>query len=206
MWAETEQCTWMQSFAQINTAYNLQSSAFVSQKGPPKNINKHLVTTITRNSRSTDCVLVNFGAHVLPEARRQLHVSISVFRFHRMFGLYVLLCPKWQPWNTHIKNAFSLIWLEAKLISQCLASVWTLNSEDLPLDLNALSSIDVVAFSVCGKVLGVGRGSWLKILGILSQFQPFGFLPWFITEFYESHHHGQPQPSDQNIEDTSHIT
>lgn len=121
MWAGTEQCTWMQSFAQINTAYNLQSSAFVSQKGLPKNINKHLVTTITRNSRSTDCVLVNFGAHVLPEARRQLHVSVSVFR--KMFGLYVLPCPKWQQWNTHIKNVFSLIWLEAKLISHSAQGV-----------------------------------------------------------------------------------
>lgn len=48
---------------------------------------------------------------------------------------------------------------------------------DVPLDLNALSSVYVVAFSVCGKVLGVGRGSRLKILGILGQFQPFGFLP-----------------------------
>lgn len=51
------------------------------------------------------------------------------------------------------------------------------NSKDVPLDLNALGSVDVVAFSVCGKVLGVGRGSRLKILGILGQFQPFGFLP-----------------------------
>lgn len=47
----------------------------------------------------------------------------------------------------------------------------------VPLDLNALGSVYVVAFSVCGKVLGVGRGSRLKILGILGQFQPFGFLP-----------------------------
>lgn len=48
---------------------------------------------------------------------------------------------------------------------------------DVPLDLNALGSVHVVAFSVCGKVLGVGRGCRLEILGILCQFQPFGFLP-----------------------------
>lgn len=53
----------------------------------------------------------------------------------------------------------------------------TVNRVYVPLDLNALGSVDVVAFSVCGKVLGVGRGSRLKILGILGQFQPFGFLP-----------------------------
>lgn len=47
---------------------------------------------------------------------------------------------------------------------------------NVPLDLNALGSVNIVAFSVCGKVLGVGRGSRLKILGILGQFQPFGFL------------------------------
>lgn len=79
------------------------------------------------------------------------------------------------------------------------------SNADVPLDLYAFGSVHVVAFPVCGKVLGVGRRSRLKILSILGQFQPFGFLPWLITEFYESHHHGQPQPSDQNIEDTSHI-
>lgn len=41
---------------------------------------------------------------------------------------------------------------------------------NVPLDLNALGSVHVVAFSVCGKVLGVGRGSRLKILGVLGQF------------------------------------
>lgn len=57
-------------------------------------------------------------------------------------------------------------------------SVWTVSGRvNVPLDLYALSSVYVVAFSVCGKVLGVGRGSRLKILGILGQFQPFGFLP-----------------------------
>lgn len=48
---------------------------------------------------------------------------------------------------------------------------------DVPLDLYALGSVHVVAFPVCGKVLGVGRRSRLKILSILGQFQPFGFLP-----------------------------
>lgn len=56
-------------------------------------------------------------------------------------------------------------------------TTWTVRGGDVPLDLNALGSVHVVAFSVCGKVLGVGRGSRLKILGILGQFQPFGFLP-----------------------------
>lgn len=57
-------------------------------------------------------------------------------------------------------------------------SVWTVSRRvNVPLDLYTLSSVYVVAFSVCGKVLGVGRGSRLKILGILGQFQPFGFLP-----------------------------
>ena len=74
-----------------------------------------------------------------------------------------------------------------------------------PLYLNTLRSIHIVTFSVSGKVLGVCRRSWLKVLGILCQFQSFGFLPWLITELYQSHSHSQPQPSDQNIEDTSHI-
>lgn len=56
-------------------------------------------------------------------------------------------------------------------------SMWTVSRRvNVPLDLYTLSSVYVVAFSVCGKVLGVGRGSRLKILGILGQFQPFGFL------------------------------
>lgn len=46
-----------------------------------------------------------------------------------------------------------------------------------PLYLNALGSVDVVAFSVCGKVLGVGRGGRLKVLCRLGQFEPFGLLP-----------------------------
>lgn len=64
--------------------------------------------------------------------------------------------------------------------------------EALPLDLNALCSIHVVSFSVCGKVLGVGWRGWLIVLGVLFKFQPFGFCTWLVTELYQSHHHGQP--------------
>lgn len=96
-------------------------------------------------------------------------------------------------------------WYGRKLNDSSECTMGTVRRGDVPLDLNALGSVYVVAFSVCGKVLGVGRGSRLKILGILGHFQPFGFLSWFITELYQCHHHGQTQPSDQNIEDTSHI-
>lgn len=46
-----------------------------------------------------------------------------------------------------------------------------------PLDLNALCPVHVVAFTVRGKILGVCRRGWLKVLGILCQLQSFGFLP-----------------------------
>lgn len=47
----------------------------------------------------------------------------------------------------------------------------------LTLDFNTLCPIHIVAFTVCGKILGVCWRGWLKILGILCQLQSFCFLP-----------------------------
>lgn len=44
------------------------------------------------------------------------------------------------------------------------------------LDFNALCPIHVVAFTVRGKILGVCRRGWLKVLRILCQLQSFGLL------------------------------
>lgn len=74
-----------------------------------------------------------------------------------------------------------------------------------PLDFNALCPIHVVAFTVRGKILGVCRRGWLKVLSILCQLQSFGFLPWLIAELYQSHGHSQAKPSNQNIEDSCHV-
>lgn len=73
------------------------------------------------------------------------------------------------------------------------------------IDLNTLCSIHVVAFSVCSVILSVGGRSRLKVLGVLCEFHAFGLCPWFVTEFYQSHHHGQPQTSDKYIENARHI-
>lgn len=73
------------------------------------------------------------------------------------------------------------------------------------LDLNTLCSIHVVAFSVCSVILSVGGRSRLKVLGVLCEFHAFGLCPWFVTELYQSHHHGQPQTSDKYIENACHI-
>lgn len=73
------------------------------------------------------------------------------------------------------------------------------------LDLNTFCSIHVVAFSVCSVILSVGGRSRLKVLGVLCEFHAFGLCPWFVTEFYQSHHHGQPQTSDKYIENACHI-
>ena len=41
--------------------------------------------------------------------------------------------------------------------------------------------------------------------GVLCEFHAFGLCPRFVTEFYQSHHHGQPQTSDKYIENACHI-
>lgn len=90
-------------------------------------------------------------------------------------------------------------------ICPSIDSMYQADVESLPLDLDAFCSVNVVAFSVRGKVLSVGWRGWLIALGILFKFQPFCFCTWLVTELYQSHHHGQPQSTNQNIEDTSHI-
>lgn len=146
--------------------------------------------------------------------RAKTTLQISAFRLARVFCRARHDNHKhshigWRCTATHTSKLFTSAHMTGSWMIYLAGrseSAWTVSRRvNVPLDLYALSSVYVVAFSVCGKVLGVGRGSRLKILGILGQFQPFGFLPWLITEFYQCHHHGQPQPSDQNIEDTSHI-
>lgn len=44
------------------------------------------------------------------------------------------------------------------------------------LDFNALCPVHVVAFTIRGKILGVCRRGWLKVLRILCQLQSFGLL------------------------------
>lgn len=46
-----------------------------------------------------------------------------------------------------------------------------------PLDFHALCPVHVVAFTVCGVIVSVCCGGWLKVLGILCQLEFFGLLP-----------------------------
>lgn len=66
----------------------------------------------------------------------------------------------------------------------------------VPLDLNTLCSIHVVAFSVGSVILSVGGRSRLKVLGVLGEFHSFRLGPGLVTELYQSHRHGEAETAD----------
>lgn len=75
----------------------------------------------------------------------------------------------------------------------------------VPLDLHALCAVHVVAFPVRSVVLGVGGGSGFEVLRVLGEFHSLGLGPRLVAELDQSHHHGQPEASDQDIENPSNI-
>lgn len=75
----------------------------------------------------------------------------------------------------------------------------------VPLDFHALCAVHVVAFSVRSVVLGVGGGSRFEVLRVLGEFHSLGLGPRLVAELDQSHHHGQPEAPDQDIENPSNI-